>query len=98
MPYIFLNPSCTGTQPPHSVWCVALCVVTVGSGVKAPPPPPPRVSTAGVSSGCKPSIGSLSAAWPGVIFPSSASRKHTRDETTQVQYSVLQQMQHVFRE
>ena len=51
-----------------------ICGVTAGS-VKAPPQP----ST-------KPAIGSLSAAWPGVIFPSSSSssRKQTREEATQV--------------
>ena len=35
------------------------------------------------ATGGKPAIGSLSAAWPGVIFPTS-SRKHTREEATQV--------------
>ena len=40
------------------------------------------------SSAAKPAaIGKLSAAWPGVIFPSSSStssRKQTREEATQV--------------
>ena len=64
-----LNSDC-GTSF-HVRMCV--CDVAVGS-VKAPPQP----ST-------KPAIGSLSAAWPGVIFPSSSSsRKQTREEATQV--------------